>query len=64
MGIAILGFSQNSEAVTYTYDDIYANWPGHFVDPKDEIGNPQITDIGGIMVTNDSGYLTQVVHED
>jgi hypothetical protein len=61
MGIAILGFSQNSEAVTFTYNDIYANWPGHSVDPKDEIGNPQITDIGGITVTIDSGFLTQVV---
>mgnify|MGYP000645737769 CR=1 FL=1 len=61
IGIAVLGFGQNSEATTYTYNDIYANWPGHFVDARDEIGNPQITDVNGIKVTIDGGYLTQVV---
>ena len=59
--LAIFGLGQGAGAVTYNYDDIYANWPGWFINAQDEIGQPQITDIDGIIVTIEGGYLREVV---
>jgi len=49
-------------ATIYTFDDTYKNWPGHFIDSRDEIGVPQIKDTGGVTVTIDgNNYLRSVV---
>lgn len=61
ISIFILFLSGTAWSMTYTFKDIYANWPGWFIDPRDEIGNPQINDIEAIQVTIDGGYLTKVV---
>jgi hypothetical protein len=57
----LLFFAGTAWALTYTYDDIYANWPGWFINPSDEIGVPQITDINGVTVTIENSYLKSVV---
>ena len=40
--LAVFLCTTHSMATTYTYDDVYANWPGHYVDPRDEIGTPKV----------------------
>lgn len=61
--LSTLTFVWHVGATVYTYDDIYANWPGWYINPNDEIGNPQITDIKGVSITVEGGYLRQVVIE-
>ncbi len=35
----------SGNATIYTFNDIYANWPGWYISSTDEFGNPQIGDI-------------------
>ncbi len=48
-----------ANAVTYTFNDIYANWPGHFISPSDEIGTPKIHNNWTVTV-DQNGYLEEV----
>ena len=49
----------SASAVTYTFNDIYANWPGHFINANDEIGTPKIHD-GWTVTVDSNGYLEEV----
>jgi len=40
--LAVFLCTSNSMATTYTFGDKYTNWPGHYVDPLDEIGTPKV----------------------
>jgi hypothetical protein len=56
-------FLGNAQAVTYTYTDDYANWPGYPqapypVNPNDQIGTFPTISGAGITITN--GYLESI----
>ena len=53
----LLFFTGSAWASTFYYDDIYANWPGYFIDPRDEIGIPQIN---VVTVNIENNYLKYV----
>jgi len=40
--------------ITYTYNDNYANWPGHYIDSRDQIETPYIANIGGVTISIDA----------
>ena len=65
--VSVLGvflLAGTAMAYTYTYDDDYANWPGHYIFAGDEYGTPIIQDIQGVtVVTNGNGYLQSVAIE-
>lgn len=58
-------FAGTGQALTITYDDIYANWPGYPqppypVNPADQIGSfPTIT--GASITISDAGVLESIV---
>ena len=53
----------NSMADIYTYDDVYANWPGYDVDPRDTIGTPKVGTMNvytSVDVSSGIEYLASV----
>ena len=59
--LAVFLCTTNSMADTYTYEDVYSNWPGHYVDPRDEIGTPRVGTMNVYTeVVGSTEYLTSV----
>jgi len=59
--LAVFLCTTNSMANTYTYEDVYSNWPGHDVDPSDTIGTPMVGDMNVYTeVVGDTEYLESV----
>ena len=52
--ILVFVFQSNLYADVRIYDDTVANWPGHFIDERDEIGTPKISNI---EIGTDDNYL-------
>lgn len=64
--LAVFLCTPNSMADTYTYDDVYSNWPGHYVDPRDEIGTPRVGEMNVYTEVNVSSgieYLAGITIE-
>ena len=58
VGVFLLVGTAMSYSVTYTDD--YANWPGHDIDSRDEIGIPTV---GNMTVTTTDGFLNKITIE-
>lgn len=58
--LALLISSGPVSACTYTYDDIYTEWPGYetALNSEDSYGNPDILSM--TVVTDSSGYLDSI----
>lgn len=60
LALSILGvflLAGTAMAYSVTYNDDYANWPGHYINSADVIGTPSV---GDMTVTTTSGYLDSV----
>jgi hypothetical protein len=64
-GLVILAFGLmvgTSFGYTITYNDNYANWPGWFIDSRDEIGTPVISQLSAMTITiDDSSHNLQSI---
>ena len=59
--VAVFLLSGGVWAATFTYDDMYKNWPGHYILPNDEYGIPMVQNVSGMIVTtDDDGFLLSV----
>jgi len=60
LGVILLAGTAMS--YTYTYTDDYANWPGHYIDSRDQIGTPSVGDMT-ITINDTLGYLESIAVE-
>lgn len=60
VGVFLLAGTAMALTITYTYEDVYANWPGHFINSADVIGTPRV---GSMDVIVTDGYLDKIAIE-
>lgn len=59
--LAVFLCTTNSMADTYPFEDVYSNWPGHYVDPRDVIGTPLVGEMNVYTeIVSGTEYLTSV----